>query len=93
MRIQEIHIHPLLGGTVDGGWPQDMEAEENLHALIALTTDDGVTGVGSCFTSGKLVDGSVQLGQDRTNTRTTTYGVQRISRPATQTLKVVVPSR
>jgi D-galactarolactone cycloisomerase len=59
--ITQLEILPLTGGTVDGGWPQDMQAEENLHSLIVLTTDDGVTGVGSCFTSGKLVDGAVQL--------------------------------
>ncbi|MFQ5732574.1 MAG: mandelate racemase/muconate lactonizing enzyme family protein [Planctomycetaceae bacterium] len=59
--ITKLEIIPLRGATVDGGWPQDLEAEEDLHALIVLTTDDGVTGVGSCFTSGKLVDGAVQL--------------------------------
>jgi L-alanine-DL-glutamate epimerase-like enolase superfamily enzyme len=59
--IARLEILPLTGGTVDGGWPQDMEAEDNLHSLIVLTSDDGVTGVGSCYTSGKLVDGAVQL--------------------------------
>eukprot|EP00913_Durusdinium_trenchii_P028485 g26713.t1 len=37
------------------------EAQEDLHTLVVLTTDDGITGVGSCFTSGKLIDGAVQL--------------------------------
>ena len=59
--ITRLEILPLTGATVDGGWPQDLEAEENLHTLLVLTTDDGITGVGSCFTSGKLVDGAVQL--------------------------------
>jgi D-galactarolactone cycloisomerase len=61
MRIAQLEILPLTGDTVDGGWPQDMEAEDNLHSLIVLIDDNGVTGVGSCFTSGKLVDGAVQL--------------------------------
>lgn len=61
MPITKLEILPLTGGTVDGGWPQGHEAEENLHTLLVLTTDDGVTGVGSCFTSGKLIDGAVQL--------------------------------
>lgn len=60
-KITQLEILPLTGGTVDGGWPQGHEAEENLHSLVVLTTDDGVTGVGGCFTSGKLVDGAVQL--------------------------------
>lgn len=59
--ITQLEILPLAGGTVDGGWPQDMEAEDNLHTLVVLSTDDGVTGVGSCYTSGKLVDGAAQL--------------------------------
>ncbi|MCH8829379.1 MAG: mandelate racemase/muconate lactonizing enzyme family protein [Planctomycetes bacterium] len=59
--ITQLEILPLTGATVDGGWPQDLEAEENLHTLLVLTTDEGITGVGSCFTSGKLVDGAVQL--------------------------------
>jgi len=59
--ISQLEILPLTGGTVDGGWPQGNEAEEDLHTLIVLSTDDGVTGLGSCFTSGKLIDGAVQL--------------------------------
>jgi D-galactarolactone cycloisomerase len=59
--ITQLEILPLVGSTVDGGWPQGHENEENLHTLVVLTSDEGVTGVGSCFTSGKLVDGAVQL--------------------------------
>ena len=40
---------------VDGGWPQGHEAEENLHTLLEVHADDGLSGVGSCFTSGALV--------------------------------------
>jgi len=61
MQIQKVEAIPLTGATVDGGWPQGHEAEENLHTLIEITTDEGVTGVGSCFTSGKLVEGSLEL--------------------------------
>lgn len=61
MKIAEIEVVPLAGGTVDGGWPQGHEPEEDLHTLVFLTTDDGLTGVGSCFTSGTLVAGAVEL--------------------------------
>ena len=43
MKITQLEILPLTGATVDGGWPQDLEAEENLHTLIRLTTDDGLS--------------------------------------------------
>ena len=61
MRIVEVELIPLTGDTVDGGWPQDLEAEENLHTLVRVTSEDGLVGMGSCFTSGKLVEGSLEL--------------------------------
>ncbi len=61
MRIVELELTALTGATVDGGWPQDLEAEENLHTLVRVTSEDGLVGMGSCFTSGKLVEGSVEL--------------------------------
>ncbi len=60
MRIQTVEAIPLTGATVDGGWPQGHESEENLHTLIEITTDEGLTGVGSCFTSGTLVRGALE---------------------------------
>ena len=61
MRITELELIPLTGATVDGGWVQDLAAEENLHTLVQLTSEDGLVGMGSCFTSGKLVEGAVEL--------------------------------
>ena len=61
MKIVSIDVLPLTGATVDGGWPQGHEPQENLHTLIEIHTDEGISGVGSCFTSGKLVQGSVDL--------------------------------
>jgi len=61
MAIAQLEILPLTGATVDGGWPQGHQPEENLHTLVVLTTDDGVSGLGSCYTSGKLVGGAMQL--------------------------------
>lgn len=61
MKITDVEIIPLTGGTVDGGWPQGHETEEHLHTLLVVSTDDGLSGVGSCFTSGKLIEGAMQL--------------------------------
>lgn len=60
-RISQLNVIPLVGGTVDGGWPQGHEAQENLHTLVEVIADDGRVGVGSCFTSGSLVSGAVEL--------------------------------
>ncbi len=61
MKIVELDVIPLIGGTVDGGWPQGHEPQENLHTLVEVRTDDGMSGWGSCFTSGALVAGAVDL--------------------------------
>ncbi len=61
MKITRVDVLPLTGGTVDGGWPQGHEPQENLHTLVEVHTDEGISGVGSCFTSGKLVQGAVEL--------------------------------
>lgn len=61
MKITGIDVCPLTGGTVDGGWPQGHEPQEDLHTIIVAYTNEGVTGYGSCFTSGSLVAGAVNL--------------------------------
>lgn len=61
MKIVEVEVFPLTGATVDGGWPQGHEPQENLHTLIQVRTDEGIDGWGSCFTSGTLVQGAVAL--------------------------------
>lgn len=61
MTIIGIDVCPLTGATVDGGWPQGHEPQENLHTLVRVRTADGLIGYGSCFTSGQLVAGAVAL--------------------------------
>jgi len=61
VKIVAIAVCPLTGGTVDGGWPQGHEPQENLHTLLIVTTDEGLVGLGSCFTSGKLTAGAIEL--------------------------------
>jgi D-galactarolactone cycloisomerase len=61
MTITAVELYPLTGGTVDGGWPQGHEPQENLHTLLVVRSDTGHAGYGSCFTSGRLVAGAVEL--------------------------------
>lgn len=61
MKIVDVRIYPLSGGTVDGGWPQGHEPQEDLHTLVEVVTDGGLSGWGSCFTSGPLVAGAMRL--------------------------------
>src|SRR5260370_7980265 len=61
MKIAKVNVIPLTGGTVDGGWPQGHEKKENLHTLLEVLTDEGITGVGSVYTSGALTEGAMGL--------------------------------
>lgn len=59
-QIRDILVHRLVGGTVDGGWPEGHEPEDDLHALVEVLTDDGAAGVGSVFTNDQLVRAGVE---------------------------------
>ena len=61
MHITEILVHRLVGGTVDGGWPQGHEPQEDLHALVEVRSDEGLSGVGSVFTGYRLVEAGVEF--------------------------------
>jgi len=61
VQITGLDVCPLTGATVDGGWPQGHEPQEDLHTLIVIHTDGDINGYGSCFTSGKMVAGAAEL--------------------------------
>jgi L-alanine-DL-glutamate epimerase-like enolase superfamily enzyme len=62
MKIESIRILPLRGATPDGGWDDvHLNPETNLHTLVEVITDEGITGLGSVFTSAHLVEGAVAV--------------------------------
>ena len=62
MKIREIRLLPLRGATPDGGWDEKfLDDDNNLHTLVEVLTDEGVTGLGSVFTSAKLVEGAIDV--------------------------------
>lgn len=61
MKIADIRITGLKGGTVEGGWVDDLKPEDDLHTIIEIIADEGLIGVGSAFTSKALVVGAVKL--------------------------------
>ncbi len=61
MKVRDVRLLPLRGGTPDGGWAQGFDASENLHTLVEVVTDEGVTGLGSVYTSAGLVRGALEL--------------------------------
>src|SRR5947209_4870366 len=61
MKIAELRITGLSGGTVEGGWVDDLKPEEDINTIIEVVTDEGLIGVGSAMTSKALVEAAVRL--------------------------------
>ena len=61
VRIREIRAAGLRHGTPPGGWTNEIQPEECVHTLIAVFTDEGVTGWGSVFTNAGLVQSALHL--------------------------------
>lgn len=62
MKIRDIRLLPLRGATPDGGWDEQfLQDETNLHTLVEVITDEGVTGLGSVFTSATLIQGAIEV--------------------------------
>src|SRR5438105_13459074 len=61
MKITHLQITGLAGGTVEGGWADELKPEDDVHTIVEVHTDEGLSGVGSVFTSKALVEGAVKL--------------------------------
>jgi L-alanine-DL-glutamate epimerase-like enolase superfamily enzyme len=61
MRITKIWHAGLRGATPKGGWAHELEPSECVHTLVAVHTDEGVTGWGSVSTNDILVRGSLLI--------------------------------
>lgn len=61
MKITGIKAAGLRGATPEGGWANEIKPEDCIHTLIAVYTDEGITGWGSAFTNDALVSGSLRV--------------------------------
>jgi L-alanine-DL-glutamate epimerase-like enolase superfamily enzyme len=61
MKINDLRITGLAGGTVEGGWADELKPEDDVQTIVEVLTDDGLTGVGGAFTSKALVEAAVKL--------------------------------
>ena len=55
MKIKEIRTVGLRGATPEGGWSEELQPENCVQTLVAVITDEGITGLGSVFTNVDLV--------------------------------------
>jgi L-alanine-DL-glutamate epimerase-like enolase superfamily enzyme len=61
MKITDIRLTGLAGGTVEGGWADELKPEDDLNTVVEVLTDEGLVGIGSAMTSKALVEGAVRL--------------------------------
>jgi D-galactarolactone cycloisomerase len=61
MRIIDIQVAGLRGATPEGGWTHEHKPDDVIHTLIAVHTDEGLTGIGSIFTSEALVRAALDV--------------------------------
>jgi L-alanine-DL-glutamate epimerase-like enolase superfamily enzyme len=60
MKITEVRALGLRGATPEGGWSAEIAPYDCVHTLIEICTDEGLTGLGSVYTSVALVEASLQ---------------------------------
>ncbi len=61
MKIREIRAVGLRGGTPEGGWSNELQQDDCVHTLIAVITDEGLTGFGCVSTSDGLVKSALTV--------------------------------
>src|SRR5689334_5791797 len=61
MKITEIVAAGLRGKTPEGGWSNEIKPDDCVHTLIAVFTDEGITGWGSVFSNDELVKASLKV--------------------------------
>jgi L-alanine-DL-glutamate epimerase-like enolase superfamily enzyme len=61
MKILRIEAAGLRGATPEGGWANEIKPTDCVHTLLAVYTDEGVTGWGSVFTNDALVNAALSV--------------------------------
>lgn len=61
MKIVAVRTIPLGGATHDHGWPGGTDPSVQYNTLVEVVSEDGLVGIGSCYTTRALVEGSLQL--------------------------------
>lgn len=61
MKIIDVRTIALGGATHDHGWPGGTDPNVQYNTLVEVVGDDGLVGIGSCYTTRALVEGSLQL--------------------------------
>ena len=61
MKIASIDSLGLFGKSPKGGWSQEIQPDDSVHALVVIKSDDGHIGIGSVFTDARLVEAALAV--------------------------------
>ena len=61
MKIVKIKAAGLRGCTPQGGWTSEIKPQDCVHTLVAVFTDEGITGWGSVFSNDRLVHAALSV--------------------------------
>ncbi len=60
MKVKEVRTIPLYGKPY-GDWPRKLYKVEQTRTLVEIITDEGITGLGSVYTSAELIEASFSI--------------------------------
>jgi D-galactarolactone cycloisomerase len=61
MKISAVRTIALSGTTDDHGWPGGTDPAVQYNTLVEVVSDEGLVGLGSCYTTRGLVEGAIEL--------------------------------
>ena len=47
MKVVDLRLTGLAGGTVEGGWAEELAPADNVHTIVEVLTDEGLVGPAS----------------------------------------------
>lgn len=59
MKIHSVDCLGLFGKSPKGGWSNEIQPDDSVHALVIVKTDEGHVGIGSVFTDARLVEAAL----------------------------------
>ncbi|HUY31366.1 MAG TPA: mandelate racemase/muconate lactonizing enzyme family protein [Pirellulales bacterium] len=61
LKISDVRTIALRGATHDHGWPGGTDPNVQYNTLLEVLSDEGVVGIGSCYTTRALVEAALAL--------------------------------
>jgi D-galactarolactone cycloisomerase len=61
LKVKSVDSLGLFGKSPKGGWTNEIRAEDSVHALVIVKTNNDQMGVGSVFTDARLVEAALDV--------------------------------